>query len=74
MSPDREQDKRPRRLVDETGDVAEIERLLGLVADLGEVVLAGPPLPSEGTIDLYRDLHVRGLTLIAGERGDEPSA
>jgi hypothetical protein len=74
MSPNREQDNRPRRLVDETGDVAEVERLLAEVADHGEVVLAGPRLPTDATIDLYRDLHVRGLTLTTGERGDEPSA
>jgi hypothetical protein len=56
---------RPRTVVDTTGDLAKIERLLARVADLGTVVLAGPPLAPEGTIDLYSDVHVRGLTVIA---------
>ena len=54
----------PLRLVDETGDPVEVERLLQRVGDLGVVVLAGPPLPRDATIDLYADLHVRGITLI----------
>ena len=63
-------EERPHRLVDETGDVAEVERLLDRVADLGEVVLAGPPLPRDATIDLYANIHVRGITLITGAAGD----
>ena len=64
---------RPQRLVDETGDVAEVQRLLQEVADLGVVVLSGPPLPRDGAIDLYADLHVRGITLItdASQRGPD---
>ena len=62
-------EEEPRRLVDETGDVDEVERLLARVADLGEVVLAGPPLRRNATIDLYADLHVRGLTMILDPTG-----
>jgi hypothetical protein len=60
-------DERPERLTDTTGEVAEVERLLGEVRDLGVVILAGPPLSQDAAIDLYTDLHVRGLTLIAGD-------
>jgi len=34
------------------------------VDDLGTVVLAGPPVDADGTVDLYADVHVRGLTVI----------
>lgn len=73
MTP-REPDVRPQRLVDETGDVAEVERLLRTVADRGEVVLSGPPLPRDASIDLYADLHVRGLTLRMDPGPTEPDA
>ena len=67
-------DTRPERLTDATGDPAEVERLLGEVRDLGVVVLAGPPLPQDASIDLYTDLHVRGLTLIAGDHEGDAGA
>ncbi len=50
--------------IDTTGDLAEIARLLGLVDELGSVVLAGPTASADGTLDLYGDLHLRGLTVV----------
>ena len=60
-------EQRPDRLTDTTGDATEVERLLGEVRDLGVVVLAGARVSKDTSIDLYTDLHVRGLTLIAGD-------
>jgi hypothetical protein len=54
----------PRTVVDTTGELGELERLLERVDDLGTVVLAGPAVPSDSTIDFYAEVHVRGLTLV----------
>jgi D-arabinose 1-dehydrogenase-like Zn-dependent alcohol dehydrogenase len=50
--------------VDTTGDPALIAGLLTRLADLGTLVLAGPPAPEPPALDLYADLHVRGLTVV----------
>ena len=50
--------------VDTTGDPAVITDLLTRLADLGTLVLAGPPAPEPPALDLYADLHVRGLTVV----------
>lgn len=53
----------PQAAIDTTGDPAVIGDLLARVADLGTVVLAGPPPAGGAELDLYRDVHVRGLTV-----------
>ena len=57
--------------VDTTGDLGLIADLLTRLDDLGTLVLAGPPAPEPPALDLYADLHVRGLTVvgIAPQRG-----
>ena len=54
----------PAAIVDTTGDPAALADALARVDDLGTVVLAGPPPGEPVALDLYADLHVRGLTLI----------
>jgi threonine dehydrogenase-like Zn-dependent dehydrogenase len=54
----------PAAIVEASGDPAAIRAALARVADLGTVVLAGPA-PAAGTsLDLYADVHVRGLTVV----------
>jgi len=54
----------PGVVVETTGTVEGLQEALAMVRDLGTVVLAGPA-PAEGAvIDLYADLHLRGLTVI----------
>jgi threonine dehydrogenase-like Zn-dependent dehydrogenase len=55
---------RPAAVIETTGNRDEIEAALRRVDDLGTVVLAGPPPPGPVPLDLYADLHVRGLTLV----------
>jgi threonine dehydrogenase-like Zn-dependent dehydrogenase len=55
---------RPGVVVDTTGNVEVIQQSLARVDDLGTIVLAGPSGGENGPLDLYDDLHVRGLTLI----------
>lgn len=66
-------DERPGTGVDTTGDIEQIELLVERVEDLGTVILAGPPVAEDATVDLYADVHVRGLTVIGvpprGEQG-----
>ena len=62
--------KPPAVVVEETGDPAEIERALAQAEDLGTVVLAAPVSEQEAAIDLYADLHVRGLTLVTAPPDD----
>ena len=62
--------KPPAVVVEETGEPAEIERALAQVEDLGTVVLAAPVADPEAMIDLYADLHVRGLTLVTAPPDD----
>jgi threonine dehydrogenase-like Zn-dependent dehydrogenase len=56
--------EQPGAIVDTTGDPAAIASALGRVADLGTVVLAGESLGRQADLDLYRTVHVRGLTLV----------
>jgi threonine dehydrogenase-like Zn-dependent dehydrogenase len=56
--------RRPAAIVDTTGDPAELEGALRRLDDLGTLVLAGPPPPEPLALDLYGDLHVRGLTIV----------
>jgi hypothetical protein len=62
--PARAGDDRPGTIVETTGETAEIVAALMRVRDLGTVVLAGPATTDSRPIDLYADLHVRGLTVI----------
>jgi hypothetical protein len=56
---------RPAVAIETTGELHLIEDALKRVADLGTVVLAGPSPRGPVTLDLYADLHLRGLTLVA---------
>lgn len=55
----------PACIVDTTGQPEVIEAALTRLADLGLLVLAGPV--SELALDLYPDVHVRGLRLVGIE-------
>lgn len=55
---------RPSAIIETTGDHDAVQQALRRVADLGTVVLAGPPPAAAVALDLYADLHVRGLTLV----------
>ncbi|HEV2787171.1 MAG TPA: hypothetical protein VGV67_12315 [Solirubrobacteraceae bacterium] len=54
----------PQAAIDTTGDVATIADTLARLADLGTLVLAGPPPAAPVALDLYADVHVRGLTIV----------
>ena len=60
----------PGTVVYRTGNLEQLERAMQRVDDLGMVILSGPPLPEQATIELYADVHVRGLTLICVPPGD----
>jgi len=62
---------RPAAVVETTGDPVRIEEAIRRVADLGTVVLAGPVQPAADPLDLYSDLHLRGLTVVAIASGDD---
>jgi hypothetical protein len=51
-------------IVAATGDPESISEALRRVASLGTVVLIGEPLGRHAPVDLYSDLHARGLTLV----------
>ena len=57
-------DEQPGTVVVTSGDVAEIQEALARVRDLGLVVLIAAPTPDAPRLDLYTDLHVRGLTVV----------
>jgi threonine dehydrogenase-like Zn-dependent dehydrogenase len=57
-------ESKPGAVVKTSGEPDAIADALKRVADLGTVVLAGPPPADAGTLDLYADLHVRGLTVV----------
>ncbi len=61
--------RQPGTVVDTTGDPQQLERVMQRVDDLGMVILSGPPLPDHATIELYADVHVRGLTVICVPSG-----
>lgn len=54
----------PAAIVETTGEPDAIRGALERVDDLGTVVLAGPIAEDTVALDLYADLHVRGLTVI----------
>jgi threonine dehydrogenase-like Zn-dependent dehydrogenase len=61
--------ERPGAVIETTGDPAAIRDALQRVADLGTVVLAGPATADPVALDLYADLHVRGLTIVGATSG-----
>lgn len=54
----------PAVIIDTTGDPATIVAALRRLDDLGTLVLAGPAPAEPVDMDLYADLHVRGLTVV----------
>jgi hypothetical protein len=58
-----ESHERPAVVVDTIGSAEAIAEATRSVADLGAVVLAGPTEPFI-SLDLYPDVHLRGLTLV----------
>ena len=63
----------PGTIVDTTGTPDALADALVRVRTLGTVVLAGP-VPQAGVdLDVYSDLHVRGLTLLGVEVDDSIS-
>jgi hypothetical protein len=59
-----DRDGPPRTIVDTTGDPAVLEPATRRLADLGTLVLAGEPLGRRLSLDLYPDVHRRGLRLV----------
>jgi hypothetical protein len=57
-------DEPPKAIVDTTGDQAVIADATRRLADLGTFVLAGESLGGKVELNLYPDVHVRGLTLV----------
>lgn len=60
---------RPACIVETTGRPEVIRQALARLAELGLLVLAGPP--SVLALDLYPDVHVRGLRLVGVPYVDE---
>ena len=58
-------------LVDTTGEAPTVEQGVEQVCDLGVVVLAAGPHGAEPVVDVYRDIHRRGLTIVG--LADPPS-
>ena len=54
----------PDAIVETTGEPDVVRAALERVDDLGTVVLAGPVADAAVSLDLYADLHVRGLTVV----------
>jgi hypothetical protein len=65
--------ERPRTVVETTGEPAGLAHACELVDDLGTVVLAAA-LQGGVALDLYADLHVRGLTLVTIPPASEDAA
>jgi threonine dehydrogenase-like Zn-dependent dehydrogenase len=57
-------DDPPDAIVETTGDPAAIAAATARVADMGTVALAGEPLGRTLSLDVYTDVHVRGLRLV----------
>ena len=57
-------DIRPATIIETTGEADALLAALERVEDLGTVVLAGPVPNRPLAVDLYADLHVRGLVLL----------
>lgn len=56
--------RRPATIIELTGKNDSIRSALQRVGDLGTVVLAGHVPSAPLALDLYADVHVRGLTII----------
>jgi len=54
----------PAAIVDTTGDPGVIFDATRRIADLGRIVLVGEGLGRPAEMDLYPDVHVRGLSLV----------
>jgi hypothetical protein len=70
-------DGRITAALDATGDPEVIAGILERLDDLGLLVLAGEPAGADMALDLYPDVHVRGLRLVglsaaAAVASDEP--
>ena len=63
--------RRPAAIVEATGEAANIREACGRVEDLGIVVLAGETNRRAVELNLYPDVHVRGLTLVGVPRPSE---
>lgn len=59
---------RPAVVVETTGDPAAVVEATRSVADLGLVVLAGEPAGRDLDLNLYSDVHVRGLEVVGAPR------
>lgn len=66
-------DTKPPTVVETSGTREGVIAALELVADLGVVVLAGPLSEPSMDLDLYPDLHVRGITVAALPPGGAPA-
>lgn len=67
-------DRAPAACVDTTGDVGAITAATRKVRRCGLVILAGESMGRPLSIDLYRDVHLRGLRLIGVPLDLGPSA
>jgi hypothetical protein len=56
--------RRPEAIIDVTGDPSVIGDSTRRLADLGTLVLVGEALGRRTELNLYPDVHVRGLTLV----------
>ena len=65
--------ERPELIVDTTGSPAQIAAAFRRLADLGTLVLVGES-PATADLDLYADVHVRGLTVVGVPRPQTASA
>lgn len=63
----------PSAIVETTGDPGVIEDATRRLANFGTLVLAGEPGGRTLDLDLYRDVHVRGLRVVGIERTPTPS-
>jgi threonine dehydrogenase-like Zn-dependent dehydrogenase len=57
-------DARPGAVIETTGERQALEAALARVDHLGTVVLAGPEPTEPWPLDLYAELHVRGLVVV----------
>ena len=66
-------ERSPAAIIETTGDPGAIVEATRQVRDLGRVVLVGEPLGRAYRLDVYPDLHARGLHLIARGRPGAPA-
>jgi hypothetical protein len=57
-------DERPAGLVETSGDPERVLAATGRLEDMGVLVLAGEPGDRVVRLDLYRDVHLRGLQVV----------